>query len=158
MLPLYQELRGTVSCTLELFNAWKCSKFTGVPTPNVHSLGLWDSFLETRIRFQKALLAVNRLPQHNTLDKFEGDKNLKETYKQGEWASKQLHVGVTYALMPSVHCNVSSCSRTSLLFDAWILGRLMSSVWYVLAQIADTWLGRLSRYSTWCLAAVFAGY
>ncbi len=48
-------------------------------------VGLWDNFLEMRIQLQKALLIANRLPQQEQLASFNssGDKNLKETYKQG---------------------------------------------------------------------------
>ena len=48
-------------------------------------VGLWDNFLEMRIRLQKALLIANRLPQQEQMAEFNssGDKNLKEVYKQG---------------------------------------------------------------------------
>ena len=62
-------------------------------------VGLWDSFLEMRIRLQKALLIANRLPQHDqhaSLN-FSGDKNLKETYKEGK---KYFSVLLYY---PTVH-------------------------------------------------------
>ena len=47
--------------------------------------GLWDSFLELRIRLQKALLVANKLPQQKQIEEFKssGDKNLKDEYKQG---------------------------------------------------------------------------
>ena len=47
--------------------------------------GLWDSFLELRIRLQKALLVANKLPQPKQIEEFKssGDKNLKDEYKQG---------------------------------------------------------------------------
>ena len=34
-------------------------------------LGLWDSLLEGRIKFQKILTAVNQLPQTDTWQEFE---------------------------------------------------------------------------------------
>lgn len=48
-------------------------------------VGLWDNFLELRIRLQKALLIANRLPQQDQMAEFNssGDKNLKEVCKQG---------------------------------------------------------------------------
>lgn len=51
----------------------------------LHFSGLWDSFLEMRIRLQKALLIANRLPQKDQLASFNasGDENLRESYKQG---------------------------------------------------------------------------
>lgn len=43
-------------------------------------LGLWDSLLEGRIKFQKILTAVNQLPQPDTWQEFEesGEDNFKE--------------------------------------------------------------------------------
>ena len=61
--------------------------------------GLWDSFLELRIRLQKALLVANKLPQQKQIEEFKssGDKNLKDEYKQGtvSWhlmLDKPLHI------------------------------------------------------------------
>ena len=61
--------------------------------------GLWDSFLELRIRLQKALLVANKLPQQKQIEEFKssGDKNLKDEYKQGteSWhlmLDKLLHI------------------------------------------------------------------
>ncbi|CAH3028593.1 unnamed protein product [Porites evermanni] len=50
-----------------------------------NQLSLWDSFLELRIRLQKALLVANKLPQQKQIEEFKssGDKNLKDEYKQG---------------------------------------------------------------------------
>ncbi|XP_068758251.1 protein AATF-like isoform X2 [Montipora capricornis] len=50
-----------------------------------NQLSLWDSFLEMRIRLQKALIVANKLPQPQQMTEFStcGDKNLKEVYKQG---------------------------------------------------------------------------
>lgn len=47
--------------------------------------GLWDSFLEMRIRLQKAIVVANKLPQKDEMAEFSSlrDTNLKEVYKQG---------------------------------------------------------------------------
>ena len=47
--------------------------------------GLWDSFLEMRIRLQKAIVVANKLPQKDQMAEFSSlrDKNMKEVYKQG---------------------------------------------------------------------------
>lgn len=48
-------------------------------------LGLWDSLLEGRIKFQKILSAVNQLPQPDTWREFEesGEDNFKEKKASG---------------------------------------------------------------------------
>lgn len=75
-------------------------------------VGLWDSFLEMRIRLQKALLIANRLPQHDqhaSLN-FSGDKNLKETYKEGKqilFCSLVLSYSTCSTLLP---CAVTAVS------------------------------------------------
>ncbi|XP_074610508.1 protein AATF-like isoform X1 [Acropora palmata] len=50
-----------------------------------NQLSLWDSFLEMRIRLQKAIVVANKLPQKEEIAEFSslGDTNLKEVYKQG---------------------------------------------------------------------------
>ena len=47
--------------------------------------GLWDSFLEMRIRLQKAIVVANKLPQKDEMAEFSSlrDTNLKEVYKEG---------------------------------------------------------------------------
>ncbi|KAM7438426.1 hypothetical protein ABFA07_012045 [Porites harrisoni] len=57
-----------------------------------NQLSLWDSFLELRIRLQKALLVANKLPQQKQIEEFKssGDKNLKDEYKQGKRALAKL--------------------------------------------------------------------
>lgn len=47
--------------------------------------GLWDSFLEMRIRLQKAIVVANKLPQKDEMAEFSSlrDTNLKDVYKQG---------------------------------------------------------------------------
>ncbi|XP_015764097.1 PREDICTED: protein AATF-like, partial [Acropora digitifera] len=50
-----------------------------------NQLSLWDSFLEMRIRLQKAIVVANKLPQKDEMAEFSSlrDTNLKEVYKQG---------------------------------------------------------------------------
>ncbi|XP_073229798.1 protein AATF-like [Porites lutea] len=57
-----------------------------------NQLSLWDSFLELRIRLQKALLVANKLPQQKQIEEFKssGDKNLKDEYKHGKRALAKL--------------------------------------------------------------------
>lgn len=52
--------------------------------------GLWDNFLEMRIRLQKAIVVANKLPQKDQVAEFSSlrDPNLKEVYKQGTWNYK----------------------------------------------------------------------
>ncbi|XP_032236243.1 protein AATF isoform X2 [Nematostella vectensis] len=47
-------------------------------------LSLWDSFLEYRIKVQKALVLANKLPQHMDIQQFTacGDKHLSEAQQQ----------------------------------------------------------------------------
>lgn len=56
-----------------LINRWYCY------------VGLWDSLLEGRIKFQKILSAVNQLPQPDTWKEFEesGEDNFKEKKASG---------------------------------------------------------------------------
>ncbi|XP_027052204.1 protein AATF-like [Pocillopora damicornis] len=71
--------------TIQQFSSTSLKEDIEKGTAAKHQLSLWDSFLEMRIRLQKALLIANRLPQHDqhaSLN-FSGDKNLKETYKEG---------------------------------------------------------------------------
>lgn len=71
--------------TIQQFSSTSLKEDIEKGTAAKHQLSLWDSFLEMRIRLQKALLIGNRLPQldqHASLN-FSGDKNLKDTYKEG---------------------------------------------------------------------------
>ena len=48
---------------------------------------LWDSLLENRIRLQKMLLEVNKLPQHDVFDEFreKGGSQIKESLNNSKF-------------------------------------------------------------------------
>ena len=48
---------------------------------------LWDSLLENRIRLQKMLLEVNKLPQHDVFDEFreKGGRQIKESLNNSKF-------------------------------------------------------------------------
>lgn len=48
--------------------------------------GLWDSLLENRIRIQKSLVQINKLPQHDVFPDFKekGGTALNEPLDNGE--------------------------------------------------------------------------
>jgi protein AATF/BFR2 len=57
----------------------------------IHS-GLWDTLLESRIKIQKALVQVNKLPQHTTWKTFtqRGGQEFKQAASQSQTALKTL--------------------------------------------------------------------
>ncbi|XP_064635610.1 protein AATF-like [Lineus longissimus] len=55
-------------------------------------LGLWDGLLESRIKIQKALIQVNKLPQHTTWKAFsqKGGQDFKQAANESQTALKTL--------------------------------------------------------------------